>query len=203
MRLINTVMLLTSLPIFSVYAKEDSQENIDMSDPTAVYSAVGISLNSEQNVDISGSVAWDNNQLLVETNNGANSLGLTYAYMEEGSGLYAEADINTDLRSYSVGGVTTLEATDCLKFYPVAMLGFINDETTEDSTAITTLGTYTRYTIGKGLHLGLDAFYILGTQGYDDYAVDAFLGYQYQRHRLRLGIDQDEEIELEYKIAFF
>ncbi|WP_150102042.1 hypothetical protein [Shewanella halifaxensis] len=184
-------------------ASADEQETLDMSDPTAVYSSLGISVDTREDLDVNGGFAWGVNQLLIETKGGGDSVSLTYARMTEGSGLYAETTFNKDLRSVNAGYITTFSLAESMKLYPVIMGGYINDEVSDDVTPIMSTGFYFRYNFGSGFHLGVDPFYTIGTDSFDSFVVDTFLGYQYKSHRFRVGIDEDKEVSLEYKIAFF
>ncbi|AQS39319.1 hypothetical protein Sps_04213 [Shewanella psychrophila] len=181
---------------------EPREPVIDMSDPTAVYSSIGVKADSSGTLDASTGFAWGSNQLLVESKGGAESLSLTYANMSQGSGFYGEASGNSAQRSASIGYVTTLMLSEKLKIYPVIMAGYINDEIMDRVTGIATAGFYTRYNLGSGFHLGLDPCFTFGQDGYQVNTFDAFVGYQHKTHRLRLGVNEDRESSLQYNMAF-
>ncbi|WP_083700142.1 hypothetical protein [Shewanella sp. UCD-KL12] len=181
---------------------KDKDKTVDMSDPTAVYSSIGVKADTSGKLDASAGFAWGNNQLLIESKGGGDSLSMTYANMNKGAGFYAEASGNAERRSTSIGYVTTLPLAENLKIYPVIMAGYINDELMDEVTGIVTAGFYTRYNLGSGFHLGLDPFFTYGQNGYQANTFDAFIGFQHKTHRIRLGVNEEKELTLQYNIAF-
>ena len=182
------------------------QAKVDMADPTAVYSSFGAEVNTE-GVDMSVGFASGRHLALLESKDGFDKLKLTYANMKEGQGFYTEVGGNKDIRNVSAGYIMTLKF-EALTIYPVAMLGYTNNEVVDEYDMTSTLGWYTRYKWGDNFHLGLDPFYSsqYGSEYLDSLSADLFLGYQYGRHRLRLGVNMlsndDEQYFLNYKIAF-
>lgn len=191
----------------------------DMSDPTAVYSSVGVNYSfdygdSEEleshNVDVSVGFGWSNNMLSLETKSNAEAINARYAKMNIlGSlGLYTditynEKDINLNNESaytLSVGGVYSLRLNETFQFYPVATVGFAGITDTEGEAPILyTLGSYNRVQLGHGFSLGLDPFYTMvdGTE-YDALKVDTFVSYQVNNHQFRLGAEASWDSESSY-----
>lgn len=180
-------------------------DEVDMSDPTAVYSSVGTSFTSDGEVDLSAGFAWGEHLLSIETKQGADALSTRYAWMREGRGLYAEGYFNdeTETQSGSVGYIHTFQIHEKIKLYPLAMVGINNNDMTDTTIATGTVGMYTRIDIGSGFHLGLDPFYTFGESGYDSYSLDSFIGKQIDNHRVRVGVNSaEEEMYFKWQMAF-
>ncbi|USD42776.1 hypothetical protein J4N42_19345 [Vibrio sp. SCSIO 43135] len=199
-----TLSLASACIAVPAVAEEQAKKGVDMSDPTAVYSSVGTSFTSEGNVDLSAGFAWGKNLLSIETKNGADAINARYAWMTDGRGVYGEAYFNheTDTVSGSVGYIHTFKVHEKVKLYPLAMVGF-NDNDITDTMLTGTIGMYTRVDIGSGFHLGLDPFYTVGEGDYDSHSVDTFVGKQVDNHRVRVGINSaDEELYFKWQMAF-
>ena len=199
----------------SIKKQTPKKEQVDMGDPTAIYSSFGMEYNSEGTFDISGGVASGNHLLFVETKNGFDALSATYANMAGGSGFYAETTFNKDARSLSGGYVITFKPSEIITFYPVAMIGYTNHENIDYITPTGTLGVYTRINIAPDWHLGVDPFVtVYGREDKDGVfstlSTDMFVGYQFKQHRVRLGYasslvdtgEDDHSVFMNYKIAF-
>ncbi|MGF1753438.1 hypothetical protein L4C33_07565 [Vibrio makurazakiensis] len=180
-------------------------EELDMSDPTAIYSSVGTSFTSDGEVDVSAGFAWGEHLLSLETKQGADALSARYAWMTEGKGLYAEGYFNheTDTQSASLGYIHTFQVHEKIKLYPLAMVGVNSNDVTDKTIATGTLGMYSRVDIGSGFHLGVDPFYTVGEGDYDSFSVDSFVGKQIDNHRVRVGVNSaDEEMYFKWQMAF-
>jgi|GEM_PF-6121661 len=191
-------VLLAAAPVMAA-------DKVDMSDPTAVYSSVGTSFTSSGEVDLSAGFAWGEHLLSIETKQGADALSTRYAWMREGKGLYAEGyfDHESETQSGSVGYIHTFQLHEKIKIYPLAMLGVSNNEMTSDTIATGTVGMYTRIDIGSGFHLGVDPFYTVGENDYDQYSLDSFVGKQIDNHRVRVGVNSaEEEMYFKWQMAF-
>ncbi len=195
-----SVFLISSLLSLSLQAK------VDMADPTAVYSSLGAEVNTA-GVDMSVGVASGRHLALLESKDGFDKLKLTYANMKDGQGFYTEVGGYSDVRNVSAGYIMTFKL-DALVIYPVAMLGYTNNEVQDDYDMTSTLGWYTRYKFADNFHLGLDPFYSsqYGSEYLDSLSTDLFVGYQHGRHRVRLGVNMisndEEQYFLNYKVAF-
>ncbi|MGF1719342.1 hypothetical protein L4D20_04760 [Vibrio kyushuensis] len=208
--LISTLFLSPQLSAEETAIKEGSthkqqEKNVDMSDPTAVYSSVGTSMSSDGDIDVSAGFAWGKNLLSIETKQGTDALNTRYAWMTEGKGIYAEAYFNrdTETQSGSVGYIHTFELSETIKIYPLAMVGINNDELSNTTIATGTIGMYTRINIGSGFHLGVDPFYTLGESDHKTHSVDTFVGKQIDNHRVRVGVNSaEEEMYFKWQMAF-
>ena len=211
------LMILLLLPTTLVHAADEKAESkqVDMGDPTAIYSSFGTEYDSDGTLDVSLGVASGRHLLLVETKEGFDALKATYANMSQGSGFYAESTFNKDIRSLSAGYITTFKMGETVTFYPVGMLGYTNYDNLDYVTPTATLGVYTRINIAPGWQLGLDPFvtaYGKEDQGgvFSTLSTDMFVGYQYQQHRFRVGYassivssnKDDHSIFFNYKVAF-
>ncbi|MGR4988283.1 hypothetical protein ACPV3U_01780 [Vibrio rotiferianus] len=182
------------------------EAKVDMADPTAVYSSFGAEVNSEDG-DMSIGIASGRHLALLESKGGFDKLKLTYANMTDGQGFYTEIGGNKDIRNVSAGYIMTFKF-DALVIYPVAMLGYTNNEVIDDYDMTSTVGWYTRYKFGDNFHLGLDPFYSsqYGTEYLDSLSTDLFIGYQRGRHRFRVGVNMisndEEQYFANYKVAF-
>ncbi|GAM55095.1 hypothetical protein JCM19231_1911 [Vibrio ishigakensis] len=199
---------------------EDEAKSVDMADPTAVYSSVGARLDADGNFDVTTGFSWGSNLLLAETKDGFDALKFRYAHMNlwNSIGVYAESKIELDGNSgstASIGGISTIQINDSLKFHPVLVLGGLEIEE-DDWIATSTLGLYTRAKLYPGLSLGFDPFISVGESGYNSFSADLFLSYQMGNNQIRLGytgssmeyddLDYDKSFDgeayIQYKIAF-
>lgn len=213
------VVVLTVASIGLVAAAE--ADEIDMSDPTAVYSSVGMSMSEgADKVDVSASFAWGNNLFSFESRDGRDDYNVRYAWMEDGRGFYAEGNRGHEeafqYGSASVGYIDTLRVNDHVSFYPVAMIGINNYEVKDNIGAdyaiyTATVGTYTRIKFGENWHIGIDPFVTVGEMDYTFKTVDAFIGKQLQNHRLRIGfriaddgndMTDNDQAYIKWQVAF-
>lgn len=191
------------------------KKKVDMGDPTAVYSSFGAEYNSDNTLDMSVGIASGRHLLLVESKGGFDALSATYANMTQGSGFYAETTFNQDVRSLSAGYITTFKVGKVVTFYPVAMLGYNNNDALDFVTPTAIAGVYTRINVAPGWQLGLDPFVSAYGKDNEDgvfttLSTDMFVGYQYEQHRFRLGYasslvssdKDDHSMFFNYKIAF-
>ncbi|OBT09502.1 hypothetical protein A9264_08885 [Vibrio sp. UCD-FRSSP16_10] len=207
-------------------------DDVDMSDPTAVYSSVGIYLSSnytEDNdplVDASVGFGWGNNLLSIETKSGMDAINGRYAKMGlyKGLGLYVDAtyqfeDNDESAYALNVGGIYALKINETLQFYPIATVGY-GDALSENDridrhSMLYTVGTYSRVQLGKGWSLGVDPFYTYADGNHISTSIvslDTFVSYQVKTHQFRVGAehswasdirdDTDGSIYAKYKFAF-
>lgn len=212
--LLNTLIALAFLVLSGSSLAQNDTKQLDMADPTAVYSSVGAHLYTNGDLDLSAGFAWGKNMLAVESKGGFDAANIRYAHMNlwNNLGVYAESTIEFEDNfgsTATIGAVSTLKAGDWITFYPILTLGGL--EVREDKwIATTTVGTYTRIKLVNGFSLGLDPFLTYGESDYNSLSTDVFINYQYQNHQVRLGYigssvessDFEGEGYLEYKMAF-
>ena len=208
---INSLVLLSAMTTLSVTA---NGKDIDMSDPTAVYSSVGGVINEDGDVDLSVGAGWGNNLLSVESRQNFDALNVRYARMKlwKGLGLYIDAthQIEADFGStFGIGGIYALPINKVFQFYPIITVGGMEQMKGEWSGSAT-FGVYSRIQLGKGFSVGIDPFYTTSENSFSSTTLDSFLGYQYKTHMFRFGLlgsdtnstDYDSKAYIKYKFGF-
>ncbi len=214
MKISHIAGLIFLCPTFSFANDPIKEEQVDMADPTAVYSSVGAHQYADGNFDLSAGLAWGKNVVAVESKDGFDAVNVRYAQMNlwNGIGVYAESTIQLENdfgTSASVGAVGTYSVGTLWTMYPILTVGS-TEHIEDDWIATSTVGVYNRFKIGSGFSIGVDPFYTIGESGYENIYVDTFINYQYKNHQIRLGYNGSEshktnfdgEGYIEYKMAF-
>ncbi|AJR06207.1 hypothetical protein C9J03_26050 [Photobacterium gaetbulicola] len=196
------ILLLSSIQP-KVFAEQEveNQDKVNMADPTAVYSSVGMGIAANGDVDASFGLAFGKHGMSLESKKGFDELKARYYWMNEGQGFYTEGYFGGDVESLTGGYVATWKAMEKVTFYPVLTIGVNKNQVTDDSIAIGMAGFYSRIN-HNAWHIGFDNFYSFGEDDYDLYTYDAFVGYQIKNHRIRAGYDSNEEAYLKWQMAF-
>ncbi|MCW8348988.1 MULTISPECIES: hypothetical protein [Vibrio] len=205
-------LLVVTIVSLSALAKD-----VDMSDPTAVYSSVGGTLSQnygangeETNGDVSVGVGWGKNLLSIESKDSLDSINTRYARMGVVGdlGVYFDNTITTakvlgeeEYHGYtaSLGAIYSLKLNDTLQLYPIVTIGSAGELGGSHHRAIYTVGSYNRIQLGNGWSVGLDPFYtVVDGEKEDSFKFDTFVSYQYKSHQFRLGTTNQWQQAEEY-----
>jgi hypothetical protein len=187
----------------------EEKKQLDMTDPTQVYSSVGTRVNGEGLIDVNVGFAMGNKVLKIDTLDGMQGAKFKGAMFKGNKGLYFSGKMKKDMQGLNLGYVHKFGVLPTLKLVPFGTLGAVNNLNETDPAV--TVGLYIRGGKNQGFKYGADI--INTTLINDDHdtsnntTLEVYVGYQYKTHLVQVGADNDNKDEdflpyVSYKLAF-
>ena len=213
-------------PVQQADLQEEQKKAIDMSDPTAVYTAVGVQAGTN-GMQVSGQFGYSpeggrKHMGFVEYRNddGLNNLRARYftpgatglgAFVDVSRNEQSVADQDVAINTAMAGLMQVLPINDKITLYPSLLAGNIwsddkiAGQDVYDSTTIITFNTYATYAINDKTWLMFNPVYTYGIDGEDtrDFYLEMALGYRISNtETVRLHASNDNDVWFNYTQAF-
>ncbi|MGC9461147.1 hypothetical protein [Vibrio genomosp. F10] len=191
-------LLLTALPLFTFNTFAEEVAAPDMSDPTAVYTSVGVGYgtsgyNAKIGLKLPSTSSNEANMLNLEVKNGGDTFRGRFFNVDNSTGgaisVDAGYDRNSGVANISAGALTTLPLSENIVFYPGLYLGGMigdrlnvdNHTTGVDIKALTATGQlYTNFKLTDKLWLNVNPSFTTSLYGIktDTFDLEVAIGYQ-------------------------